>query len=259
MKKWLVTSTKNTYITTVYLFLYLPILVLIIYSFNDAKYSMVWHQFTLSWYKELWQDADLWHAASNSLLIGILAATIATGMGTLAAVNLYRYRFFGRKMLHGLIFILILSPDIVLAISLLLLFKLFSMPLGFFSLLIAHITFCIPFSTMTVYSSIVGVDKNIFEAAKDLGANELRIFTRIVAPILWPSLLSSWLLSFTLSFDDVIISYFVAGPNFEILPLKIYSMARLGVKPDLNALCSIIFALTLCLVIISHLILRKRR
>lgn len=259
MRNRLLSTSKFAYFTLIYLFLYFPLLVLIIYSFNESKYSLVWHGFTLHWYQVLISDSDLWIASVNSLTIAVLASTIATFIGTVAAVSLYRYRFFGKKLLHGLIFILIISPDIVLGISLLLLFSLLKISFGFTTLLIAHITFCIPFVAMTVFAAIRGVDKNIFEAAKDLGANERIIFLRIIAPILWPALLASWLLSFTLSFDDVIISYFVAGPTFEILPLKIYSLARLGVKPDLNALCAVIFILTLVLVTLSQLILRKRR
>jgi spermidine/putrescine transport system permease protein len=130
--------------------------------------------------------------------------------------------------------------------------------LGFWSLLLAHITFCIPFVVVTVYSRMASFDNNIFEAAKDLGAKDLIIFSRIVLPLLWPALLAGWLLSFTLSLDDVIISYFVTGPGFEILPLKIYSMVRLGVKPEINALCTVTFALTLFLVVLSQLALRKK-
>jgi spermidine/putrescine transport system permease protein len=263
MKNWLFTSTKAAYFALIYLFLYSPIVVLIVYSFNESKYSLIWHGFTLDWYRALFSDSNLWIAGANSMTIALLASTIATFIGTIAAVSLYRYRsfgqFFGKKLLHGLIFILIISPDIVLGISLLLLFSLLQINFGFTTLLIAHITFCIPFAAMTVLAAIRRVDKNIFEAAKDLGATERIIFFRIMVPILWPALLASWLLSFTLSFDDVIISYFVAGPTFEILPLKIYSLARLGVKPDLNALCAVIFIITLVLVSLSQLILRKRR
>ncbi|MEO8964588.1 MAG: ABC transporter permease subunit, partial [Gammaproteobacteria bacterium] len=164
----------------------------------------------------------------------------------------------GRNVLYGLIFILILSPDIVMGISLLILFSLVKVSLGFWSLLLAHITFCIPFVVITVYSRIVSFDQYIFEAAKDLGATDTVIFTRVILPLLWPALLAGWLLSFTLSLDDVIISYFVAGPDFEILPLKIYSMVRLGVKPEINALCSVTFLLTLVLIIFSQLSLRKK-
>ncbi|MFN7097707.1 MAG: spermidine/putrescine ABC transporter permease PotC [Gammaproteobacteria bacterium] len=241
----------------IYLFFYLPIAVLIVYSFNNSSYSLVWHGFTTGWYHALFSDSGLWIAALHSLIIGTLAATFATIIGTLAAVSLYRYRFMGKGLLNGMVFILIVTPDIVMGISLLLLFSIFDMPLGFWSLLLSHITFCIPFVVVTVYSRISGMDKNIFEAAKDLGARELSIFTKITIPLLLPAIISGILLSFTLSFDDVMISYFVSGPSFEILPLKIYSMARLGVKPELNALCSVTFILTLLLVVLSQKLTRK--
>lgn len=248
----------NSYLTAIYLFFYIPIIVLIIYSFNNAQYSLLWHGFTLHWYNELFTDSGLWIAALHSLSLGFTAATVAMCIGGLTAITLFRYDFFGRKLLNGLIFILILSPDIVMGISLLILFSLTKLTLGFWSLLLAHITFCIPFVVVTVYSRIISFDEYIFEAAKDLGAKDSVILSRIIIPLLWPALLAGWLLSFTLSIDDVIISYFVAGPDFEILPLKIYSMVRLGVKPEINALCTVTFALTLLLVFLSQLALRKK-
>ena len=247
-----------SYLTAIYLFFYIPIVVLIAYSFNNAQYSLVWHGFSMRWYHELFADTDLWIAVGHSLVLGVFAATVAMCIGALAAVSLYRYDFFGRKLLYTLIFILILSPDIVMGISLLILFSVVKISLGFWSLLLAHITFCIPFVVVTVYSRIVSFDQYIFEAAKDLGAKDSIILTRIILPLLWPALFAGWLLSFTLSIDDVIISYFVAGPDFEILPLKIYSMVRLGVKPEINALCTVTFGLTLLLIIISQLALRKK-
>ncbi|MDX1901977.1 MAG: spermidine/putrescine ABC transporter permease PotC [Gammaproteobacteria bacterium] len=247
------------YISAIFLFFYLPIFVLIAYSFNNAQYSLLWHGFSFRWYHELLGDSDLWIAVLHSLTLGIFAATIAVCIGGLAAISLYRYDFKGRQLLSGLIFILILSPDIVMGISLLILFSLVGISLGFWSLLLAHITFCIPFVVVTVYSRIVSFDEYIFEAAKDLGATDTIILSRVILPLLWPALLAGWLLSFTLSLDDVIISYFVAGPDFEILPLKIYSMVRSGVKPEINALCSITFALTLMIVLASQLLLRKKQ
>jgi spermidine/putrescine transport system permease protein len=248
----------TTYLTAIYLFFYIPIAVLVVYSFNNAQYSLVWHGFSLRWYHELFADASLWIAVWHSLFLGFAAATIAMCVGGLTAISLYRYQFFGRRLLYGLIFILILSPDIVMGISLLILFSLLKITLGFWSLLLAHITFCIPFVVVTVYSRIVSFDEYIFEAAKDLGAKDSVILRRIILPLLWPALFAGWLLSFTLSIDDVIISYFVAGPDFEILPLKIYSMVRLGVKPEINALCTVTFGLTLLLVTLSQLALRKK-
>lgn len=249
---------SSLYLTLIYLFFYVPIVVLIIYSFNHAQFSLLWHGFTWKWYQELFADNDLWIAVWHSIVLGVLAASVATGIGALAAISLYRYQFFGRNVLYALIFILILSPEIVMGISLLILFSLLKVKLGFWTLLFAHITFCMPFVVVTVYSRIVSFDQYIFEAAKDLGAHDFMIFNKIILPLLWPALLAGWLLSFTLSLDDVITSYFVAGPDYEILPLRIYSMVRLGVKPEINALCTVTFAVTLILILISQFVLRRK-
>jgi spermidine/putrescine transport system permease protein len=249
---------KFSYLTAIYFFLYFPIIVLIIYSFNNSTYSLLWHGFTFDWYKQLGSDTDLTLVAIHSLEIGILAATLATLIGTLTATCLYRYSFFAKNLLHGLMFVLIVCPDIVMGISLLILFFLIKMPLGFWSLLLSHITFCIPFVAITVYSRLTGLDKNIFEAARDLGASDFMSFRRIIIPMLWPAILAGWLLSFTLSLDDVIISFFVTGPDFQILPLYIYSLVRIGLKPELNALCSVMFAITLFIVILFQLVLQKK-
>jgi len=251
-------SFVTLYLGIIYLFFYIPIIVLIVYSFNNARYSLLWHGFTWQWYNELFTDTDLWIATYHSLVLGMTAATMSTAIGVLASVSIYRYRFVGRNFLNALVFILILSPEIVTGASLIVLFTLFNLPLGFTSLLLSHISFCIPFVIVTIYSRLAGFDKNIFEAAKDLGANDSLIFTRILLPLLWPAVIASWLLSFTLSLDDVIISYFVAGPEFEILPLKIYSMVRSGIKPEINALCTVLFVVTFSLVGLSQFALRKK-
>ncbi len=251
-------SLSAFYLSFIYLFFYLPIIILIVYSFNDARFSLLWKGFTWRWYEELFTDADLWIATYHSFLLGITAATAATAIGVLSSVTLYRYRFLGRSFLNALVFVLILSPEIVTGASLITLFTLWNLPLGFMSLFLSHISFCIPFVMVTVYSRLAGFDKNIFEAAKDLGATDGLIFRRIILPLLWPAIIASWLLSFTLSLDDVIISYFVAGPEFEILPLKIYSLVRSGVKPEINALCSVLFTITFTLVVLSQWALRKK-
>lgn len=251
--------TKKIYLSLVYAFLYIPIIVVVIYSFNNATRSLVWHGFTLNWYKELVNDSGLLTVAWHSLVIGVLAATIASIIATIAASSLYRYKFFGKNLLHGLLFILIVMPDIVMAISLLMLYSLFKIPLGFWTLLLAHITLCVPFITIIIYSRMSSMNKYIFEAAKDLGATDSTIFKRIIVPLLWPGILSGWLIGFTLSLDDVIISYFVTGPSFQILPLKIYSLVRMGVKPEINALCTILLVLTLFIVLGSQFILRKKQ
>jgi spermidine/putrescine transport system permease protein len=252
-------TLKYFYSTCVYLFLYIPIAIVIAFSFNDAKRSLIWKGFTLAWYSELFRDTSLLIVALHSLIIGVLAALLATCIGTIAAVSIYRYRFFGKQFVHALLFILIMLPEIVVGISLLLLYSIIRIPLGFWSLLLAHTALCMPFVAVTVYSRITTLDKAIFEAAKDLGANDVIIFGKIVIPLLLPSIVAGWLLSFTLSLDDVITSYFVSGPNYEILPLRIYSMVKLGVKPEINALCTILFVLTLLIVIAAQLILSRKR
>lgn len=246
------------YLSLIYLFFYIPIIVLIIYSFNNARYSLIWNGFTLSWYRELFADSDLWLATWRSFFLGITTASLSTLIGGLSALCLYRYHFFGKNFFKGLVFILILTPEIVTGAALLILFTLLQLPLGFISLLLSHISFCIPFVIVTTYTRLVSFDPNIFEAAKDLGANDWLVTKRIVLPLLWPALFAGWLLSFTLSLDDVIISYFVSGPEFQILPLKIYSMVRAGIKPEINALCSVLFAITLLLIVSSQLALRKK-
>lgn len=248
---------KNTYLLLIYLFLYLPILVLILYSFNNSSFSLLWKGFTFKWYKSLLHNIDLQIVALHSLTVGFLSATGATAIGTIAAVSLYRYKFLGKKLLHALLFMLIISPDIVTGISLLILFSAIKVQLGFWSLLLSHLTFCLPFVTITVYSRLTGSDKNLIEAAKDLGATDGIIFSKILVPLLWPAILASWLLSFTLSMDDVIISFFVTGPEFDVLPLKIFSMVRIGIKPEINALCSVMFIITIIIVLIYQLITWK--
>lgn len=251
-------AARIAYLILIYGFLYLPILVLIVYSFNDSKYSLEWQGMTWTWYQNLFDDPDLLQVALNSTLIATLSATVATGIGILAAVALYRYEFFGKPLLQSLIFVLMMTPDIVMGIALLILFVSLSLPLGFWTLLLAHITFNIPFVVVTVLSRISGFDRHLIEAAKDLGATEFQTVRRIVLPLLMPAVAAGWLLSFTLSMDDVMVSFFVTGPTFEILPLKIYSMVRLGVTPEINALCTIMLGVTLFLILIAQLLLRER-
>ena len=250
---------RGAYLALVYAFLYLPIAVLIVYSFNDARYSLSWQGFTWGWYESLSQNDDLIDVALNSVIVALLSATLATIISTLGAVALYRYRFSGRNVLNGLIFVLIMSPEIVMGISLLLLFVTMGLELGFTTVLLSHTTFSIPFVVVTVMSRLSGFDKFLIEAAQDLGATEFQTFRKVILPLLIPAVVAGWLLSFTLSMDDVIISFFVTGPDFEVLPLKVYSMVRLGVKPEINALSTVMFALTLVIVLIAQSLLKERK
>ncbi|MGC9461284.1 ABC transporter permease subunit, partial [Vibrio genomosp. F10] len=170
----------------------------------------------------------------------------------------FRYQFKGKPAVNGMLFIVMMSPDIVMAISLLALFLLFGVQLGFLTLLIAHITFCLPFVVVTVYSRLKGFDVKMLEAAKDLGASEWTILKKIILPIAKPAIAAGWLLSFTLSLDDVIISSFVTGPSYEILPLKIYSMVKVGISPEVNALATIMLVVSLFLVLLSQWVGKDR-
>jgi spermidine/putrescine transport system permease protein len=245
------------YLTFVYLFLYVPIVVLVVYSFNNTKYSTNWQGFTLSWYGKLLTDGPLMEAFANSLIIAISSSTIATILGTLAAFAIYRYRFIGRKISFSFIYVSMMSPDIVMGISLLMFFIIVGMTIGAPTLLLAHITFCLPFVVVTVFSRISGFDSHIIDSAKDLGASELRMFRHVVMPMLMPAIIAGWLLSFTLSLDDVVVSFFTTGPSFEVLPLKIYSMVRLGIKPEINALSAVMFVVSLVTVTLAHLLISK--
>lgn len=250
---------KQLYVGLVYLFLYAPLLILIVYSFNSSKYAIGWQGFSLEWYRKLLSNQLILDAAINSILIAVLSSLAATVLGTLAAVSFYRYRFAGRKALYTMVYSVMMSPDIVMGISLLMFFMFIGLKVGFLTLLLSHITFCLPFVVVTVYARISGFDPNIIDAAKDLGASEFETFKHVILPMIMPSVLAGWLLSFTLSLDDVIVSFFVTGPSFEILPLKIYSMVRLGVKPEINALSTILFVFTLVTVTISQFLIKEKK
>ena len=235
---------RGGFMTAIYAYLYIPIIILIVNSFNSSRFGINWQGFTTKWYSLLMNNDSL------------LQATFATLIGSLTAVALYRYRFRGKPFVSGMLFVVMMSPDIVMAISLLVLFMLLGIQLGFWSLLFSHITFCLPFVVVTVYSRLKGFDVRMLEAAKDLGASEFTILRKIILPLAMPAVAAGWVLSFTLSMDDVVVSSFVTGPSYEILPLKIYSMVKVGVSPEVNALATILLVLSLVMVIASQLIAR---
>ena len=191
------------------------------------------------------------------MTIAFFAATLATIVGGLTAIALYRYRFRGKQAVSGMLFIVMMSPDIVMAVSLLALFMVVGISLGFWSLLLAHVTFCLPYVTVTIFSRLNGFDSRMLEAAKDLGASEVTILRKIILPLALPAVVSGWLLSFTISLDDVVVSSFVSGVSYEILPLRIFSLVKTGVTPEVNALATIMIVLSLALVVLSQLITRK--
>ncbi|MBZ6396046.1 MULTISPECIES: spermidine/putrescine ABC transporter permease PotC [Pantoea] len=249
---------RGSFMTLIYAWFYIPIVILIVNSFNASRFGINWQGLTTRWYHLLLNNDSLLQAAQHSLIMGVLSASCATLIGSLTAVALYRYRFRGKPFVSGMLFVVMMSPDIVMAISLLVLFMLLGISLGFWSLLFSHITFCLPFVVITVYSRLKGFDVRMLEAAKDLGASETTILRKIILPLAMPAVAAGWLLSFTLSMDDVVVSSFVTGPTFEILPLKIYSMVKVGVSPEVNALATILMLLSLLLVAGSQWLLRDR-
>lgn len=250
---------KALYIAVVYLFLYMPLAVAIVFSFNDASNSNAWSGFTTKWYASLLHDQSLIKSAVRSLFLAASSATVSTVVGTIMAIALHRYRFIGQKVVFGSLSVIMMSPEIIQGISLAMIFIVLGIPLGFTTLLLAHTVFCFPFVTMTVLARLKGVSRTLAEAAADLGANDVSIVRRILIPLIVPAVFAGWLMSFTLSIDDVIISFFVSGKSYEILPLKIYSMVRTGIQPDVNALCAALFFVTFAVVMISYRLVRDKK
>ena len=256
----------NTVLFSGIALLYLPILVLIGYSFNASPLVNVWGGFSTAWYGQLLHNRQLLQAALLSLEVAVTASTLALILGTLAAVALVRFtRFRGRLLLTGMVNAPLVMPEIITGITQLLLFvsmvQLFAWPhRGFTTIVISHITFCSAYVTITVQSRLQQADRSLEEAAMDLGASPLRAFVEITLPIIAPALISSWLLSFTLSLDDLVISSFVAGPGASTLPMVIYSKVKLGVSPDINALASLIVcAVGACVLAAGYLMVRGDR
>lgn len=247
------------YLVLVYGLLYLPIGVLVVYSFNDAHTGYRWGGLSLRWYRALLDNDALLQAMANSLLLAAAAATLSTLIGTLTALALHRYRFRGRRLLQGTLFMVMMAPDIVLAISLLALFLIAGIRLGFVSLLLAHVTFCLPFVAITVAARLGSFDERLLEAAQDLGAREVTRMRTVLLPVIMPALLAGWLMGFTLSLDDVVVSTFVSGPDYDVLPLRIYSMVRVGLKPEVNALGTLLLVLSVLMLMGSQLLLRRGR
>ena len=243
---------------SVFLYLYVPIAVLVANGFNEHKYGTEWRGFTLKWFEKLWQNTNLMDAAAHSLVVAVSAATLATLLGALGAIAMYRYDFRGKKFMSGLVFVEMMSPDIVLAIAFLLIFMALGISLGFWSLLLAHTTFCLPFTIITVFSRLNNFDNAVLDAARDLGASEWTAVRKILLPMSAPALIAGWLLSFTLSLDDVIISSFVSGPGYEILPIRVFSLVKIGVSPEVNVLATLMLVLSLTLVLLSQWILKRK-
>lgn len=245
------------YSVLIYTFLYLPIVVLVVYSFNNSKLNSVWTGFTTKWYVSLFHDAAILNAMKNTLLIAFVSTIFSIVIGTLTAIGLYKYSFKGKKLIESFLYIPVVIPEIVFGIALLAFFSQIKLPLGLLTLIIAHITFSISYVVIVVKSRLDGFDKSLEEAAMDLGATPKETFFKVTLPLIMPGIISGGLLSFTLSLDDVIISFFTAGPSSTTLPLKVFSMVKFGVTPEINALSTIMMFFTIIFVIIAEAIKNK--
>lgn len=261
MKKKKVTHKLGViFCTLVYIFLFLPISVIVVNSFNatTTKPYMSWKGFTLDWYIKLWDNTSLLEAFGNTMIIAVISTFLATAIGTLAAIGMYKYKFRGKGLIDGLLYIPVVIPEIVLGISLLTIFSNVNIPRGMLTLILAHVTFCIPFVIFNVRARLSGYDNSIEEASLDLGANRIVTFFRVTLPTLAPGIFGGALLAFTLSIDDVIISYFVYGQT-ETYPLKVMESVKSGVAPDVNALSTLILVGTILFVFITQGDLLKKK
>lgn len=240
-------------------FLYLPIVLLIVYSFNESRLVTVWAGFSTKWYGELLRNQGIIDAAWVTARVAFLSATIATVLGTLAALALVRYtRFRGRFLFSAMVFAPLVMPEVITGLSLLLLFVAVDFARGFWTVTLAHITFSMCFVAVVVQSRLISFDRSLEEAAMDLGAPPVRTFLSVTLPVAMPAIASGWMLAFTLSLDDLVIASFTSGPGATTLPMKIYSQVRLGVTPEINAVCTILIAIVSVGVIAASIVNKRR-
>ncbi len=233
----------------VYAFLYVPLIIVVAYSFNDSRLNAEWVGFTLNWYRVLFNDEQMIRAAVNSLTIAVVSGLVATALGTMAGIAIHRYK---PKLLPFMVITPVAMPEILLGVSLLLFFiQVMNLTLGMLSIIIAHITFCIGFVAIVVRARLAGMDESIFEAARDLGATPWRTFKLVTFPLIMPGVIAGALMSFTLSIDDFVITFFTVGVGVSTLPLQIYSMIKIAVTPEVNAVSTLLMLLTLTTIIIA--------
>jgi spermidine/putrescine transport system permease protein len=232
-----------------YAFLYVPLAVVVLFSFNDSKLSAEWVGFTLEWYRRLFADDAMLAAAFNSLLIAVVAACAATVLGTMAGIAMHRYRLRG---LGFLVLTPVAMPEILLGVSLLVFFvQVLDVTLGLFSVIVAHVTFCIGFVAIIVRARLAGMDESIFEAARDLGATPWQTFRLVTLPLIMPGVVAGLLMSFTLSLDDFVITFFTAGVGVSTLPLQIFTMIKVAVTPEVNAVSTLLMLVTLTMIVVA--------
>ncbi len=253
------TKLPNLYLAIILIFMYLPILIVIIYSFNENKLTAIWSGFSLKWYAELLKDKDLMEALKNSLILGVLSCFCAGVIGTIGAVGMARMNYKTKGIMEYVSMLPIMIPEIILGMVFLAFFSAISLPFGMTTLVIAHTTFCIPYIYMMVKARLVGMDPTLLEAARDLGASEIRAFWDITLPLIMPAVASGSLLAFAMSFDDVVISVLVTNSRINTLPIKVFSRIKFGVSPEINALSTIMLSVTLIIILSVVRINKKNR
>lgn len=232
----------------VYAFLYVPLIIVVVYSFNDSQLNAEWVGFTLDWYRKLFHNEEMLRAAGNSLMIALVASAASTLLGTMAGFAMHRYKL---KLLPLLVLTPIAIPEILVGVSLLIFFVMLNITLGLLSITLAHIAFCIGFVAIVVRSRLSGMDESLTEAARDCGATPMQAFRLVTLPLIMPGVVAGALMAFTLSIDDFVITFFTAGANASTLPLQIYSMIKIAVTPEVNAVSTLLMGLTLLLIIIA--------
>ncbi|MDY6303710.1 MAG: ABC transporter permease [Succiniclasticum sp.] len=240
------------YSLAVLAFLYLPLVILAMYSFNDSRINAVWTGFTFKWYEHLLNNRRVLEALINTLIVGCISTIVSTALGTTAAIALHRYKFKAQNAINGLLYLPILIPEIVMGLSLLVLFSQFHLPLGKTTLILAHITFCLSFVVITVGARLDGLKAEYEQAASDLYATPWQCFRYVTLPLIMPGIVAGALIAFTLSIDDFVISFFVAGPNSTTLPLYIYAMVKRGISPEINALSTVMMCVEIALVLLAE-------
>jgi spermidine/putrescine transport system permease protein len=253
LPRWLIAVSIG-----VYAFLHVPILVLVIFSFNDSKFSVDWVGFTLDWYYRLLERPDILRGLKASMIVGGASTVISAILGTMIAMALARHRFKGRTALEGFLYVPIVTPEIVVGISLLILFALIKIPLGLTTIIIAHVAFCVSFVVIVVLARLEGMDGTLEEASMILGADEVTTFWKVTVPQLWPGILSGALLAFTMSFDDFVITSFVSGSGSSTLPIVVYGMVRRNIEPSINAISTIILLVTTALIYLADRLAREK-
>ncbi len=241
----------------VFVFFYLPIVILVLFSFNQSKLNIVWTGFTLEWYAALWHDTVLIRTLKNSLIVATATTAVSVVLGTAGAWLLHRYRYRASGTLETLVFLPMIVPEVILGVSLLILFVTIGLKLGYTTIVISHVTFCFPFVMAAVQARLAGLDPALEEAALDLGATPLQAFTKVLVPYLMPAIVSGALMSFTLSLDELIVTYFTASAGTRTLPLEIFGRVKKGLDPSLNAISTVFIGVTV-LAVFSTEMLRRR-